>query len=160
MEKLGNNSREQFIAKFSLGDTGIAQDYFNHTLVTNPEVIFEPKRYGGEDKVRAIIIEGLKNLKTYNEYIRDFVANHNSPMKDCDGNIIENQRPIKQEDFFTEENADKIKQLEQIITEMKKMKATPENLNLRTLLDPMYQAALLIYGVKYEEKLKKRFKIT
>jgi len=121
--------------------------------------MLEPKRYGGENRVKELVTEGLKKLMTYSEYTYDVVANYNAPRKDFDGNIRDVQHPIRREDFITNENTDKIKQLDQIISEMKKCGSTPENLNLRTLLDLMYQAALLIYSVKYEEKLKKRFNI-
>lgn len=151
-----------FRSRFQISaETGISQDYFNDILIRDPDVILNPERYykrsGGEPQLRRELIDQLRELKTYTQYIEGVVERHNSPKKDSDGNLHQSQEQLCLDDLISNENIEIVRELDGIVTSMKELGVSPEKLDLRLLMDLMYRGTLLIYGGSYEERLKIRF---
>ena len=135
---------DRFKSKFQIGETGISQDYFNHMMVMDLDVLLQPNRYGMDvDKLKSKLVEKLDELKTYTEYTVEEATRYS----------------IRPEDFINQNNNDGIKKLDQIVADMKNLGNSPEKLDVQEMLNLIYQGALIIYGNKSEAVLKKRFGI-
>ena len=138
---------ERFKSRFQIiSDTGISGDYFNNILLVGPEVILNPNRYyeRGEQELREILVDMLKELTTYSEYSRHVVARHNAPTRDFDGKLHQTRELVSLDDFIGAENIDRVKELDRTVTAMKSLGITTANIDLTVLIDSMYKASLLI----------------
>ncbi len=154
-----------FERDFQIGNTGISQNYFNTILgISDPEVIRDPNRFGYGDRkpaLREFLVYKLtkdNTFVTYTDYIKAVVENRNSPMRGYDGELYAASNPVSIDDFIDDSNKDTVRELDGIVMDLKKLgENPPEEIDLEHLLDLMYKASLLIYGPKFEERLKKRF---
>ena len=156
------NTSDRFRSRFQIGkDTGISHDFFNIIVVLDTDVILNPiyqkRSFKSESEMKEYLLPRLRKLKTYSEYTKEVVERHNAPHKDGSGNISLPNDPVAFEDFIGDGNIDTIRKLDEIVSAMKELGTSLEKLDIRALIDFMYRASLLIYGIKEEDKLKKRF---
>ena len=132
------------------------QDYFNNILISDPDCIRDPSKYGrSELQLRAVLVGELEGLESYSEYVAGVVTRYNSPHRDYEGNLHSTQDPVSLDDFIGDENIEAVRELDRIIVSMKELGNSPEKLDSQHLLNLMYQASLFIYGKSSEEKLRK-----
>lgn len=141
-------------------NTGISADFLNCIIFKEPHAILNPDQYAdfngpeGRINLRNILCSKLKELKTYSDYVRNVVVQHNS---------FEGSRPVSFENFINEENLNCVRELDRIVGEMKKLAdlIRDSDIDLCQLTRLMFEAALLIYGDQYrtDERVRKRFGI-